>query len=96
MTLPAHDTIVTYPAGELEQRAVVVHTAPAGDGLLAVVTDTTPFHPVDAAWPDQAADTGALRSSRSGVGVVQPPCRWLRLIGSSRSGGVRSLPASPQ
>lgn len=70
MTLPAHDTIVTYPAGEVEQRAVVVHTAPAGDGLLAVVTDTTPFHPVDAAWPDQPADAGTLR-----VGGLELPIR---------------------
>ncbi|MDF0512834.1 metal-dependent hydrolase [Agromyces sp. H3Y2-19a] len=62
MTLPAHDTIVTYPAGELVRHATVLHTAPARDGLVAVVTDATSFHPVDAAWPDQPADTGTLRA----------------------------------
>ncbi|UOQ88466.1 metal-dependent hydrolase [Agromyces endophyticus] len=69
MTLPAHDTTVTYPAGELVARATVLHTAPAGDGLIAVITDTTPFHPVDAAWPDQPADAGTLRTSTGEVPI---------------------------
>ncbi|MFE6967267.1 metal-dependent hydrolase [Agromyces sp. NPDC057679] len=60
MTLPAHDTRVTYPTGALGERARVLHVAPAGDGLDAVVTDVTAFHPVDAAWPDQPADTGTI------------------------------------
>lgn len=60
MTLPAHDTRVTYPAGALVERATVLHVEPAGDGLLAVVTDVTGFHPVDAAWPDQPADAGTI------------------------------------
>ncbi|GAA1772041.1 metal-dependent hydrolase [Agromyces humatus] len=60
MTLPAADTRVTYPAGELEATARVVHVAPAGDGRLAIITDVTSFHPVDAAWPDQPADTGTI------------------------------------
>ncbi|MFF2271276.1 metal-dependent hydrolase [Agromyces sp. NPDC058136] len=60
MTLPARSTRVTYPSGSLREQARVLHVEPAADGLLAVVTDTTPFHPVDAAWPDQPADTGEL------------------------------------
>jgi alanyl-tRNA synthetase len=60
MALPAHDTRVTYPSGELVQPARVLHVAPAGDGLVAVLTDVTSFHPVDAAWPDQPADTGVI------------------------------------
>ncbi|GAA1792867.1 metal-dependent hydrolase [Agromyces lapidis] len=60
MTLPAHDTRVTYPAGSLAERATVLHVQPAGEGLVAVVTDVTAFHPVDAAWPDQPADAGAI------------------------------------
>jgi len=60
MTLPARDTRVLYPAGVLDTWSRVLHTATAGDGRLAVITDATSFHPVDAAWPDQPADTGAL------------------------------------
>ncbi|MGI9822440.1 metal-dependent hydrolase [Agromyces sp. Marseille-Q5079] len=62
MALPDVDTRVTYPAGELVQPARVLHVATAGDGLLAVVTDVTSFHPVDAAWPDQPADTGVIEA----------------------------------
>ncbi|AWB94821.1 metal-dependent hydrolase [Agromyces badenianii] len=60
MTHPGHDTRVTYPDGALEADGLVLHTASAGDGLVAVITDTTSFHPVDAAWPDQPADSGSL------------------------------------
>ncbi|ANJ26424.1 metal-dependent hydrolase [Agromyces aureus] len=60
MTLPAQDTRVTYPAGGLVQHAVVLHVEPSADGRLVVVTDATSFHPVDAAWPDQPADTGTI------------------------------------
>jgi Ser-tRNA(Ala) deacylase AlaX len=35
----------------------------AGDGRLAVITESTSFHPVDAAWPDQPADAGVIRSA---------------------------------
>ena len=68
MALPSADTRVTYPAGELEASARVVHVAPAGDARLAVITDVTSFHPVDAAWPDQPADTGTL--SVGGVDIA--------------------------
>ncbi|MFC5792017.1 metal-dependent hydrolase [Agromyces tardus] len=61
MVLPQRDTVVTYPTGALVAQATVLHTAPAGDRL-AVVTDTTSIHPVDAAWPDQPADRGVLRA----------------------------------
>jgi alanyl-tRNA synthetase len=61
MTLPQQDTRVTYPAGELVQPALVLHVAPVADRL-AVITDVTGFHPVDAAWPDQPADTGVIEA----------------------------------
>ncbi|BDZ55780.1 alanyl-tRNA editing protein [Agromyces marinus] len=61
MTLPGRDTIVTYPAGELTTSARVVAVAPH-DGGLAVVADRTSIHPVAAAWPDQPADAGVLRT----------------------------------
>src|SRR4029453_10323150 len=39
----------------------LLHVAPAGDGRLAVITESTSFHPVDAAWPDRPADAGLIR-----------------------------------
>ncbi len=62
MTLPERDTRVTYPDGALAATSRVLHVAPAGEGRLAVITETTSFHPVDAAWPDQPADAGLIRS----------------------------------
>ncbi|QTX04036.1 metal-dependent hydrolase [Agromyces archimandritae] len=56
MTLPAADTRVVYPAGELTARARVLHVEPLGDGRAAVLTDVTSVHPLDPAWPDQPAD----------------------------------------
>ncbi|MFB9310784.1 alanyl-tRNA synthetase [Agromyces hippuratus] len=58
--LPSRDTLVTYPDGALDADTVVLHVAPTADGRIAVVTEATSFHPVDAAWPDQPADTGTL------------------------------------
>ena len=69
MTLPTADTRVTYPAGELEATARVVHVAPAGEGRLAVITDVTSFHPIDAAWPDQPADAGTIAARGLDIAV---------------------------
>ena len=63
MTLPQRDTRVTYPGGALTATSRVLHVAPASDGRLAVITESTSFHPVDAAWPDQPADAGLLRAN---------------------------------
>lgn len=70
MTLPERDTRVTYPSGALVATSRVLHLAPAPDGRLAVVTETTSFHPVDAAWPDQPADAGVIRAAGA-----EPPVR---------------------
>lgn len=61
MPLPSLDTRVTYPSGALAASTTVLHVAAAGDDRIAVITEATSFHPVDAAWPDQPADTGTLR-----------------------------------
>jgi len=63
VTLPQRDTRVTYPGGALTATSRVLHVAPASDGRLAVITESTSFHPVDAAWPDQPADAGVLRAN---------------------------------
>lgn len=60
--LPSRDTLVTYPGGGLVATSQVLHVAPVGDGRVAVITERTSFHPVDAAWPDQPADVGVLRA----------------------------------
>jgi alanyl-tRNA synthetase len=62
MTLPTRDTRVLYPAGALDSTSRVLHVASANDDRLAVITETTSFHPVDAAWPDQPADAGTLHA----------------------------------
>jgi alanyl-tRNA synthetase len=67
--LPSRDTLVTYPAGALVATSRVLHVAPAGDGLVAVITERTSFHPVDAAWPDQPADAGVVRAGLETVVV---------------------------
>ncbi len=58
-------TRVTFPGGAVSGRGTVVRlvldAAPErAPGLVGVVTDTTPFHPVDHTWPDQPADSGTL------------------------------------
>ncbi|MFJ8439982.1 alanyl-tRNA editing protein [Kitasatospora griseola] len=58
MSLPT--THVSFPAGAVTGTSPIlaVHTLP--DGRTAVVTEATPFHPVDHTWPDQPADLGTL------------------------------------
>ncbi|WP_105032806.1 metal-dependent hydrolase [Arthrobacter ruber] len=63
MTLPTTDTRVTYPSGAVESASRVLHVEIREDGRRAVLLDTTAFHPVDSAWPDQGADRGELRGS---------------------------------
>jgi alanyl-tRNA synthetase len=56
-------TRVTFPGGAVSGRGTVVLVLPSvasSPGLVGIVVDVTPFHPVDHTWPDQPADTGAL------------------------------------
>lgn len=53
------DTIVDYPAGALSSTGTVLTTILLHGGC-GVVLDRTAVHPVDAGWPDQPADRGAL------------------------------------
>lgn len=52
-------TVVTFPSGALEDRAVVRHVRALADGY-GLICDTTPFHPEDHSWPDQPGDRGAV------------------------------------
>ena len=60
------DTWVDFASGAVEGEGVVRRVEAHGDGAVAVVTDRTPFHPLDPGWPDQPGDTGTL----GGVRVV--------------------------
>ncbi|GAB2583616.1 hypothetical protein GCM10027168_15500 [Streptomyces capparidis] len=53
-------THVTFPAGSTRERSTVRAVHPLPDGRYGVVTELTPFHPLDHTWPDQPGDTGTL------------------------------------
>lgn len=72
------DTIVDYPAGATSSRGVVLATFPLPGGL-GVVLDRTAFHAVDAGWPDQPADRGAL----AGYAVLDA------IVGATDGGDIR-------
>ncbi|MBO1740469.1 metal-dependent hydrolase [Leifsonia sp. TF02-11] len=70
MSLPAGDTAVTYPDGDLASIGTVLHVQSLDDGRTAVLLDRTAFHAVDPVWPDQPADEGALVVDGRSVPVV--------------------------
>ncbi len=68
MPLPLTDTLITYPGGSVLERAVVLSVV-ARDTAVVVLTDTTPFHPVDPRWPDQGTDRGTLTCA-AGIATI--------------------------
>ncbi|MET3935672.1 metal-dependent hydrolase [Arthrobacter sp. OAP107] len=70
MPLPTTDTTVTYPDGATTSTGTVLHVEPLSDGRSAVLLDTTAFHPVDTAWPDQPADRGTITTTAGTQPVV--------------------------
>lgn len=46
---------ITYPGSATRGRSQVLRCEER-DGRLLVVTEETPFHPLDHLWPDQPAD----------------------------------------
>jgi alanyl-tRNA synthetase len=68
--LPA--TIVTYPSGSCHEEATVLDVMPdprASAERVLVISDVTPFHPLDPLWPDQPADHGELQAGGQWHGV---------------------------
>ncbi|MEU8184890.1 hypothetical protein AB0B85_12135 [Micromonospora sp. NPDC049044] len=67
------ETRIGYPRGQTEGYGRVLAVLPyaaAGDPSRVVVTDRTPFHPVDHTWPDQPADHGLISFGSTAVPVV--------------------------
>ncbi|MFI0448253.1 metal-dependent hydrolase [Actinomadura sp. 6N118] len=52
---------MTFPAGTVSGRSTVLTAPPLDDGGYGVVTEETPFHPLDHTWPDQPGDIGFLQ-----------------------------------
>lgn len=73
-------TVVDFPAGVVSGSGTVERVETLGEAV-GIVTDRTPFHPVDPSWPDQPADTGTL----NGVPVLD--C----LVGAIDADGVLSV-----
>lgn len=63
-------TVVTYPDGAVDGRSPVAATIPMAKGRVGVVTEVTPFHPLDHTWPDQPGDHGELRADGTAHPVV--------------------------
>ena len=61
-------TLVTFPDGAAVASAMIVATAAHPDGAV-IVTDTTPFHPIDHTWPDQPGDAGTIEAGEQQVEV---------------------------
>ena len=70
MTLLTTDTTITYPDGATTSTGTVIHVELLSDGLSAVLLDTTAFHPVDTAWPDQPADHGTITTEARGTQAI--------------------------
>jgi alanyl-tRNA synthetase len=69
MPLPADDTLVSYPGGAVSGRGTVLHVADHESGTV-LLTDRTPFHPVDPRWPDQGPDHGLITAGKVSVPLL--------------------------
>lgn len=91
--LPLLDTRVTFPSGGLTAAAevlAVINLADSGRaGRVGVVTDVSPFHPIDGAWPDQGADAGVMVFDDAEVEVVDV------VLGATSGGNLLSAPNIP-
>lgn len=91
--LPLLDTRVTFPSGGLTAAAEVLAVIDLADsgrpGRAGVVTDVSPFHPVDESWPDQGGDTGVVRFDGAELVVVDA------VLGVTSGANLLSAPNIP-
>jgi alanyl-tRNA synthetase len=66
-------TLVTFPSGTMEGSSTIVAAVPLSGDVIGVVTDTTPFHPVDHSWPDQPGDSGIMEFDTVEFGGARYP-----------------------
>jgi alanyl-tRNA synthetase len=67
--MPTTDSLVRYPDGTTVCRGTVLAVTVSDDHAF-VLTDQTPFHPVDPRWPDQGADRGVLTFGSTSMPVI--------------------------
>lgn len=63
-------TVVSFAGGGVSGSSTVSRIESAAAGVV-VVTDATPFHPVDHTWPDQPGDSGEISLDGSAVRVSE-------------------------
>lgn len=63
-------TVVSFAGGGVSGSSTVSRIESAAVGVV-VVTDATPFHPVDHTWPDQPGDSGEISLDGSAVRVSE-------------------------
>jgi len=67
--MPTDDSSVRYPDGTTACHGTVL-VVTVRDDQTFVLTDQTPFHPVDPRWPDQGPDRGVLTFGSTSVQVI--------------------------
>ncbi len=88
--LPLLDTRVTFPSGGLTAAAEVLAVVDLTEsGRTGVVTDVSPFHPVDQAWPDQGPDVGTIAFGDGEAEVVDT------VLGATSGANLLSAPNIP-
>jgi alanyl-tRNA synthetase len=84
--LPLVDTNVTFPAGGLISDSTVLAVLELSDsgwaGATGLVTDISPFHPIDPGWPDQGPDRGTAVIKGCAVEVVDV------ILGATQGGNL--------
>jgi len=71
--LAVAETRVLFPAGGLTAETTVLGVVDLAESGLAgtgLITDASPFHPIDHGWPDQGPDRGTVTINGSVVEVV--------------------------
>lgn len=87
MTEIAGSTRIAYPLGAVSGRSEILLARRNGEGRLLVVTEETPFHPVDHVWPDQPADRGTVTVDGRTFAVVDVVTGVRRLDGGDLFAG---------